>query len=143
MKTHSFKFQMLPLLLVVFLIFPILAQGQAKRMKPPKRISKVKSVDLFVGKSFDIYNKVYVYDSLSQKGYEIPVDLEEELIERTERDLDSLWQITPDLWDDISEAPFIKQAKATINLKKASKALKYCLKTAKAYVLGNDKESYD
>lgn len=132
---------MFPILLMAFLIFPIFAQSQTNRIKPPKRESKVKGVDLFVGKSFEIYDKVFVYDSLVQNGIDIPIELEDELIERTERDIDSLWQFGPDLWDDIADAPILRKAKATINLKKATKALKFCLKTAKAYVLGDKSTS--
>ncbi len=131
---------MLPLLLTAFLIFPIFAQSQTNRIKPPKRESKVSSVDLFVDKSFNLYNKVFVYDSLTQAGIDIPAELEDELAERAEQDLDSLWQLAPDIVDDISDASFMKQAKATVNLNKAKKALKYCGLIIKSYFIPEEED---
>lgn len=120
-----------------FLLMPFLINAQTKRIKPPKRNSKVKSVDQFVGHTFKLYDKVFVYDSLTQAGVDIPTELEDELTERAEKDVDSLWQTVPDIIDDISDASFMKKAKATLNLNRAKKALKYCGITLKSYFIGN------
>ncbi|MCA0131932.1 hypothetical protein [Winogradskyella alexanderae] len=129
-------------LFVFFIIFlaPNIGNSQKKRLKPPKRISKVTSVDLFVDKSFNLYNKIFVYDSLTQAGIDIPSELEDELTERAEQDLDSLWQLAPDIVDDISDASFMKQAKATLNLNKAKKALKYCGLIIKSYFIPEEED---
>lgn len=126
--------------LFLFLLAPIVSYSQPKRLKPPKRSSKVKSVDQFVDNSFKLYEKVFVYDSLTQAGVEVPSELEDELSKRAEQDLDSLLQLAPDLIDDIGDASFIKQAKATANLNKAKKALKYCGLIVKSYFVGEEEE---
>jgi hypothetical protein len=132
----------IPLILVIAFLMPLSGWSQ-KRIKPPKRASKVKSVDQFVKHSFEMYHKVFVYDSLSKAGVEIPAEIEDELTERIERDVDSLLQVVPDLVDDISDAPFLRQAKATLNLNRSKKVLKFCMTTVKAYVLGTEEEDED
>lgn len=117
--------------LALFLV-PMFGWSQ-KRIKPPKRKSKVESVDQFVKHSFELYHKVFVYDSLVKAGVDVPPEIEDELVDRAEQDADSLWQSVPDIVDDISDASFMRQAKATLNLNKAKKALKYCIKTVKSY----------
>ncbi|MDH7914232.1 hypothetical protein [Winogradskyella sp. SYSU M77433] len=127
------------LILSIILLIPVLSWSQ-KRIKPPRRESKVESVDLFVNKSFDLYHKVFVYDSLVKQGVEVPVEIEDELTERAERDIDSLWSIAPDIVDDISYAPFMRQAKATLNMNKAKKVLKFCAVTVKTYFVGTKED---
>lgn len=138
MKKVSFKNRIALCLVFVFLL-PMLSWSQ-KRIKPPKRASKVESVDVFVNNTFELYHKVFVYDSLVNAGVEIPAEIEDELVEHAEQDVDSLLQIVPDLIDDISDAPFMRQAKATLNLNKAKKALKYCGITIKTYFVGTKEE---
>ncbi|MEP1488057.1 MAG: hypothetical protein ABJK28_06490 [Algibacter sp.] len=103
-------------------------------------MSKITTTDKFVSKTFELYNKVFVYDSLTIAGVEIPGELEDELMESAVRDIDSLWEVVPDIIDDISDASFIKQAKATLNLNKAKKALKYCGNYMKSTVIGKKED---
>lgn len=128
------------LMLVLFIAAPSRVISQSKRIKPPKRLSKIKSADQFIKNAFKLYDKIYVYDSLTIVGVDIPSELEDELTLRAEQDLDSLWQLAPDIIDDIGDASFMKQARATMNLNKAKKALKYCGLTIKNYFLGEEEE---
>lgn len=128
------------LILLVVLIIPIASFSQKKRIKPPKRSSKIKSVDQFVDNTFQLYEKIFVYDSLTKVGVEIPSELEDELSKRAEQNLDSLLLLAPDIIDEISDASFLKQAKATINLNKAKKALKYCGFIIKDYFVSEEKD---
>lgn len=130
------------IVLLLFLI-PMHSWSQQKRLKPPKRKSKITSVDKFVKHSFELYHKVFVYDSLTRAGVEVPTEIEDELVERAESDVDSLWQEVPDLVDDISDAPFMRQAKATLNLNKSKKALRFCMVTVKAYFVGTEDDEDD
>ncbi|MUU78297.1 hypothetical protein [Winogradskyella endarachnes] len=123
----------LVIILSIFIGLPLISWSQPKRLKPPKRSSRIESVDNFVSHSFELYHKVFVYDSLTKAGIEIPAEIEDELIERAEIDADSLWQEVPDLLEEISDASVMKQAKATINLNKTKKALKFCLTAIKNY----------
>lgn len=125
---------------LALVFFITTANSQTHRIKPPKRSSKITSTDNFVNNTFKLYNKIFVYDSLTQAGVEIPAELEDDLLESAERDIDSLWEVVPDIVDDISDASFMKQAKATLNLNKAKKALKYCGTYVKTMVLGNKEE---
>lgn len=112
--------------------------SQENRINPPRKVSKITSVDNFVKHSFELYHKVFVYDSLTKAGIEVPAEIEDELMERAEKDVDSLWGEVPDIADDISDAPFMRQAKATLNLNKSKKALKFCMLSVKAYFLGTE-----
>lgn len=140
MSFQSTKKRLFVLSLVLFMLTPLVVSAQPKRIKPPKRSSKIKSTDHFVKNIFKLYNKVFVYDSLTQAGVEVPTELEDELFESAQRDLDSLWQVVPDIVDDISDASFMKQAKATLNLNKAKKALKYCGVYVKTMLLGKKED---
>ena len=136
----SKKFTLL-ILYSCFCVFTQFIEAQsAKRLKPPRKASKVKSVDLFVNKSFEIYHKVFVYDSLVKLDIEIPDELEDEIVERIEQDVDSLWNVVPDILDDIDDASFMKKAKAVLNLNKAKKVLKFCLITVKNHLVGTKEE---
>ena len=131
------------LFIIVFsalFLIPLLGTSQPSRIKVPKRISKITTTDKFVSKTFELYNKVFVYDSLTIAGVEIPGELEDELMESAVRDIDSLWEVVPDIIDDISDASFMKQAKATLNLNKAKKALKYCGNYMKSTVVGKKED---
>ena len=128
------------LALIILFLLPTDSWSQEHRIKPPKKKSKIESVDLFVNHSFELYHKVFVYDSLVKAGIEVPTELEDELMERAERDVDSLMQVVPDIAEDISDAPFLKQAKATFNLNRTKNALKFCIITVKAHIIGTEEE---
>ena len=138
-NTFTNKFFAISCFVVLFLT-PLLVSSQESRIKAPKRESKIKTTDKFVEKTFKLYNKVFVYDSLTIAGVDIPGDLEDELMESALKDIDSLWEVIPDIVDDITNASFMKQAKATLNLNKAKKALKYCGNYIKASILGKKEE---
>lgn len=127
------------LLVVLFLSFlaPIQINSQDKRQSRPKRYSKIKSADQFVDITYKLYTKVYVHDSLTHAGVEIPGDLEVELIESAGNDLDSLWAVLPDVVDDIanSNTSIINKGRATLNLNKSKKALKYCATYVKQLIV--------
>jgi hypothetical protein len=137
--------QHISVVIVVIFLIPLCGFSQKKRLKPPKRISKIESVDQFVNNSFELYHKVFVYDSLTRAGVEVPVDIENELLERAEQDIDSLWQVLPTVADDMSSGNhnIMIKGKATINLNKSKKALKYCMKTVKMYFAGTKEEDED
>ncbi|MEP3838861.1 MAG: hypothetical protein ABJM36_14505 [Algibacter sp.] len=132
----------LPVVLCFFFIMPIQSFSQNKRQLKPKRSSKIESADKFVDLSYNLYHKVFVHDSLTQVGIEIPADLENELLESAQTDVDSLWEVLPDVIDDIanSGASFINKGRATLNLNKSKKALKYCALYVKQMVVGTKEE---
>lgn len=106
-----------------------------KRIKAPKRDSKIKSADQFVNNSFSLYHKVYVYDSLTKANVEIPSELEDELLKSAQKNVDSLWQVLPTVFEDMGsgKASILKKGVATLNLNKSKKALSYTMKTIKLY----------
>lgn len=116
--------------------------AQEKRLKPPKRASNIESVDGFVNHTFELYHKVYVYDSLTQKGVEIPTEYEDAIVADMEKNLDSMYQILPVVIEDMGDEPFTRKAKGTLNLNKARRALTYSIRTVKVYFLG-EKEGED
>ena len=142
----QYKFQQhISLVIVILFLTPHCGFSQKKRLKPPKRASKIGSVDQFVNNSFELYHKVFVYDSLTKAGVELPVDIENELLERAEQDIDSLWQILPTIMDDMTSGDenIMIKGKATLNLNKSKKALKFCIKMMKVYFVGSDEEEDD
>lgn len=143
MKTSHKIPQSICLVLVILFLLPLQSWSQESRIKPPKKKSKIESVDHFVNYSFELYHKVFVYDSLVNAGVEVPSDLENELMKRAESDVDSLMQVVPDITADISDAPFLKQAKATFNLNRTKNALKFCVATLKVHVVGTKEEDDD
>lgn len=142
MKSIHKLHQHISVVIVIIFLIPLCGYSQKKRLKPPKRDSKIESVDQFVNNSFELYHKVFVYDSLTQAGIEVPSEIEDALIERAEKDVDSLWQILPTIMDDMTSGDenIMKKGKATLNLNKSKKALKYCLQIIKVYFMGTDDE---
>jgi len=141
MKSLNIKF--LIILISVCFLMPLHSISQNKRQSKPKRHSKIESADTFVDITYKLYNKVYVHDSLTQVGVEIPADLENDLIESAQNDVDSLWQVLPDVIDDIanSKASILSKGRATLNLNKSKKALKYCALYVKQVIIGTKEDN--
>ncbi|MEZ2415727.1 OmpA family protein [Muriicola sp. E247] len=120
---------------IVLLLFGILfispaTQAQEKRLKRPSSRVGILSVDTFVRESFDLYDKVYVYDNYAREGRPLEDDDYEALIDSVE-DMEQLLASAPDAVMDIDGAGVLKQGKATLQMNRAKKALNYSLKTAK------------
>ncbi|TBN00837.1 OmpA family protein [Hyunsoonleella flava] len=120
---------------ILFLhVIPTL-EAQTKQIKRPKSRVGIGSVDRFVQESFDIYDKVYKYDGYAEAG--TPLDDEDiDVLEDALDDLQGLSDSAPDILGDLDGANALKQAKATLQINKAKKALKYSIKTAKELLLG-------
>jgi len=118
-------------------IFPNL-EAQTKQLKRPKSKVGVYSVDTFVQESFDIYDKVYKYDGYAEAG--IPLDDEDiDVLEDALDDLGGLSDSAPDILGDLDRLSVLKQGKATLQMNKATKALKYSIKTTKKLLSGQRK----
>ena len=130
-------------ILLVTIILPVNAQSSeekkerkiVKRIERPKRPSKIKVVDSFVDYSFNLYNKVFIYDSLSIRGVKIPAELEDAIVDGVQQDADSLMQIIPEVIDGMEGEKLIRKAKAMLNLNKVRRILTYSVKTAKLYAV--------
>ena len=109
--------------------------AQTKKIKRPKNTVGISSVDNFVSESFDLYDKVYMYDGYAAEGK----SLEEEDIDILEDALENVTTLTesaPDILADLDGVSVLKQGKATLHINRAKKALKYSLKTSKELLLG-------
>jgi len=128
--------------IIIIIVFSHISLAQRPRLNEPKRKSKIASVDQFVDNSFSLYYKVFVYDSLTKTGAEIPTEIEDELIRRAEVEADSLWQVLPTIIEDMGSGNYniMKKGKATINLNKAKKALRFSLEMIKAYFLEEEED---
>jgi hypothetical protein len=130
-------------ILLATIIFPVNAQSSeekkerkiVKRIERPKRPSKIKVVDSFVDYSFNLYNKVFIYDSLSIREVKIPAELEDAIVDGVQQDADSLMQIIPEVIDGMEGEKLIRKAKAMLNLNKVRRILTYSVKTAKLYAV--------
>jgi len=118
------------------------ADAQTKKIKRPTTNIGISSVDIFVTKAFDIYEKVYIYDGYAAAG--TPLEDEDfDVLEDALTDLEGLSDSAMDILDDLDGRSVIKQAKATLRINKAKKALKYSLKTSKALLLGERRNKKD
>ena len=121
-------------------IIPTL-EAQTKQIKRPKSRVGVSSVDRFVQNSFDLYDKVYMYDGYAAAGTPLD-DNDIDVLEDALTELDVVLETAPDIISDIEGISVLKQAKATLQVNRAKKALKYSLKTAKELLL-NQRERED
>ena len=126
------------LLGLVTVFFISHAYSQTKQLKRPKSSVGIRSVDNFVTQSFDLYDKVYKYDGYAAAG--TPLDDDDiDTLEDTLDDLEGLSSSAPDILGDLDGASVLKQGKATLQINKSKKALKYSIKTAKELLLGQRK----
>lgn len=128
------------IVLGVILLFSAQTYSQTKRIKRPKSPVGISSVDRFVTESFDIYDKVYKYDGYAQAGTPLD-DNDIDVLEDALTDLDGLSASAPNILNDIDGASVLKQGKATLQINKAKKALKYSVKTAKELLSGQRKRN--
>ena len=136
-----------PKLKLALFLFGILfispsVQAQEKRLKRPSSRVGIPSVDTFVRESFDLYDRVYIYDNYAQEGKPLEEDDYEALIDTVE-DTESVLSSAPDAVSDIDGAGVLKQGKATLQMNRAKKALKYSLKTAKKLLSEKSGETDD
>lgn len=125
----SLKLKVALFLFGFFFISPT-TQAQEKKLKRPSSRVGIYSVDTFVRESFDLYDKVYVYDNYAKEGRPLEDDDYEALIDSVE-DIEQLLSSAPEAVMDIDGAGVLKQGKATLQMNRAKKALNYSLKTAK------------
>ena len=112
--------------------------AQTKRIKRPKSRVGIGSVDSFVRESFDIYDKVYKYDGYVQSG--TPLDDDDiDVLEDALDDLTLLSDSAPNIISDLDGQNVLKKGKATLQMNKAQKVLRYSIKTAKELLTGNRK----
>lgn len=137
MKLPKNAVSILSFWMVLVFIIPNL-YGQTKRLKRPSSRVGISSVDQFVKESFDIYDKVYKYDGYAAAG--TPLDDEDiDVLEDALNDLEGLSSSAPNILGEIDNASVFKQAKATLQMNKAKKALNYSIKTAKELLSGQRK----
>ncbi|MDT0622490.1 OmpA family protein [Croceitalea vernalis] len=128
-----------PLLaLLAFFIFSLVGQAQTKKLKRPSSRVGVNSVDTFVRESFDLYDKVYMYDGYAQAGTPLS-DEDIDVLEQALDDVTGLSDSAPDILSDIDGIGVLKQSKATLQINRAKKALKYSIKTSKELLLNQQK----
>ncbi len=134
MKIPKSAISILSIWMAFVFIIPNL-EAQTKQIKRPKSRTGVNSVDTFVSESFDIYDKVYKYDGYAESG--TPLEDEDiDVLEDALDDLEGLSDSAPDILGDLDGLSVLKQGKATLQMNKAKKALKYSIKTAKKLLLG-------
>lgn len=132
-STVSFK-QIVIATCLIFFVTPSL-HAQIKRIKRPKSRVGISSVDTFVRESFDLYDKVYKYDGYAAAG--TPLDDDDiDVLEDALTEMTALSESAPNILSDLDGTGALKQAKATLQINKAKKALKYSIKTAKELLLG-------
>ena len=140
MKTLNQSYNILLLIIALFISNPII-EAQTKKIKRPKSRVGISSVDTFVGESFNLYDKVYIYDGYAQAG--TPLEDEDiDVLEEALTEMSALSESAPDIISDLDGAGILKQSKATLQINKAKKVLKYSIKTSKELLLGqrNKKE---
>ena len=131
-----FSYKQLFVFSLALVCFASNLEAQTKKIKRPKSRVGISSVDSFVQESFDLYDKVYKYDGYAEAG----TPLEDEDLDVLEDALDevtALSESAPDILSDLDGTGALKQAKATLQINKAKKALKYSITTAKKLLVGS------
>ena len=105
-------------------------EAQTKKLKRPSSRVGISSTDTFVQRSFNLYDKVYMYDGYSESGKPLEDDDYEILIDAVD-DGERILATAPDAIADIDGAGVLKQGKATLQMNRAKKALTYSIKTGK------------
>ena len=121
--------------ILTFLIFGFIfsaqtADAQTKKLKRPTNRVGISSVDTFVRESFDLYDKVYMYDSYAETGKSLEDDDYETLLDAVE-DGERVLTTAPSAISDLDGANVLKQGKGTLQINRAKKALTYSIKTGK------------
>lgn len=129
-----------PVFIMTFLLICTfqIGEAQGKKLKRPKNTVGVSSVDHFVRNSFDIYDKVYTYDGYAQNGTPLS-DEDLDVLEDAMDDMTALSESAPNIIDDLDGVGILKQGKATLNMNKAKKALKYSITTTKRLLTEHQK----
>jgi outer membrane protein OmpA-like peptidoglycan-associated protein len=122
-------------ILLMALLIALPVSAQTKKIKRPKGTVGISSVDSFVRESFDLYDKVYMYDGYAAAGKSLE-DEDIDILEEALSDVTALSESAPDIISDLDGVGALKQAKALLRINRAKKALKYAIKTAKELLLG-------
>lgn len=128
-----------PLFILLFLTSGLI-EAQTKRLKRPSSRVGIASVDKFVRESFDLYDKVYRYDSYAEQGKPLEDDDYEILLDAVE-DAEGVLASAPNAISDLDGAGVLKQGKGTLQINRAKKALNYSLKTAKKLLTERPKKN--
>ncbi|MBT8257004.1 MAG: OmpA family protein [Bacteroidia bacterium] len=124
---------------IVLFVLP-LSFAQTKKLKRPSGRVGISSVDQFVRESFDLYDKVYMYDGYAEAGKPL-TEADIYILENAVQDLNLLSASATDVLGDIEGAGILKQGKATLQMNRAKKALAYSLKTAKKLLTEGKRET--
>ena len=126
-------------ILLIALLITLPTTAQTKKIKRPKSKVGISSVDSFVRESFDLYDKVFMYDGYAQAG--TPLEDEDiDVLEEALSDVSALSESAPDIISDLDGVGALKQAKALLQINRAKKTLNYSIKTAKELLLGTSTE---
>ena len=136
---YTFKKNTLALLLSCLFIVQF-SQAQKKKLKSPSSRVGITSVDAFVRESFNLYDKVYLYDDYAEQNKTLTEDDYEILIDTIE-DAQEILITAPDAITDLDGVGAIKQSKGALQINRAKRALKYSIKTSKKLLSKNNKKS--
>ncbi|MBT8377166.1 MAG: OmpA family protein [Bacteroidia bacterium] len=128
--------------IVIFFMATDYNYSQTKRIKRPSSRVGIASVDQFVRESFDLYNKVYMYDGYAAAGKPLS-DEDIDVLENALDDLAGLSESAPSVLSDLDGIGVLKQGKATLQINRSKKALNYSIKTAKELLLGQREREED
>ncbi len=116
------------LLIICFICVVPNLDAQTKRIKRPRSSIGVSSADTFIRESFDLYDKVYKYDGYKENGTPLTDD-DFDALEYGIEDAERILATAPNVIADLDGVGVIKQGKATLQVNKAKKALRYCIET--------------
>ena len=118
MKTNCFLSRPAISLILVWLLVSPTLEAQNKKLKRPTSRVGVASVDTFVRESFDLYDKVYFYDTASEEGRPLD-DSDIDVLENALDDLTGLSANAHDVISDLGGAGALKQTRGTLQVNRA------------------------
>jgi outer membrane protein OmpA-like peptidoglycan-associated protein len=123
------------LVLLFMFLFSTNIEAQTKRIKRPSSRVGASNIDNFVRESFDIYDKVYRYDAYAKAGTPLD-DSDIDILEDALSEATVLSESAPNILSDLDGLNMLKKGKATLQVNKAQKVLRYSVKTAKELLFG-------
>ncbi len=138
MRTLYFNCRLI-LSLLVICAFSLDGIAQKKLKRPSSRVG-INNVDTFVQESFDLYDKVYMYDGYAKNNKPLE-DNDLDVLEQAIEDVALLTESAPNVISSLEGQSALKKAKATLQINRAKKALKYSIKTAKDLLTGHKKDT--
>ncbi|MCB0747182.1 MAG: hypothetical protein KDC52_18135 [Ignavibacteriae bacterium] len=116
-----------PLIILFVFLMPLNVWTQKRIVKPST--NNIEIVDRFVKMSFEVYDSIFMCDSLTQANADFPKEQKLEILKKSKKRIDSLLKVYPVVFDAAANGNYsiTNKSKTTLSLNKSERALRYSL----------------